>query len=454
MKSRLSVVGYTVFLMTAITFDTPGRASSPVGELLTGAAALQNTEFWKMLPDDLLAFGRDLEQLSRLVYAAQVHLTGEIDTAGLAAAKSYSSTPALLRQAYNISPAEATGRVKAARQILPRETMTGPDAPPLLPVLGGAVQAGRLDPEHIRTVIDTMGKIPTAATAELRDACEQALVGVAVDADPKFLERAATVILEHADPDGTLDKDPPATRIGLDIGSRNIRTGLTPIKGHLDDLGIEAVRKAIDALAAPHPAADGTPDTRSPANRRAHALVQAMLGYLAAGNGPTSGGQRPQVTVILDWDAITGLITDARFDTGGYVSPAQARQLLCDAVIIPAVLGTDSEILDVGRSSRTFPPAIRRALALRDRGCAWPDCDRPPGWCDAHHIAFWSRDLGPTSLDDGVLFCPYHHTEIHREQWRVIANPGGRPQFIPPRWIDPEQKPRINTLHHFTINPL
>lgn len=437
--------------MTATAFSDPDSVTAAVRESLVTVADFQEIPFWKMPADDLLALGRHLEQLSRLVYAAQVHLTGEIDTAGLAALKSCSSTPALLRQAYNISPAEATGRVKAARQILPRETMTGPDAPPLLPALGAAVQGGKLDPEHIRTVIDTMSKIPTDATAELRDACEQALVGVAVDADPKYLERAATVILEHADPDGTLDLDPPATRMGLDIGARNIRTGLTPLRGLLDDLGIEAVRKAIDALSAPRPAADGTPDPRSPANRRAHALVQAMLGFLSAGEGPTSGGQRPQVTVILDWDALSGMITDARFDTGGYVSPAQARQLLCDATVIPAVLGSNSEILDVGRSSRTFPTAIRRALALRDRGCAWPGCDRPPGWCDAHHICFWGRDFGATSLDDGVLLCPCHHTEIHREQWTIIMGHDRRPHFIPPRWIDPEQKPQTNTLHHFTI---
>ena len=409
--------------MTTTAASTLDRAYTPIEELLTGIADLQATEFWKMPVDDLLALGRDLERLSRLVYVAQVHLVGELDTAGLAATRSCSSTGALLRQAYNISPAEATGRVKAARQTLPRETLTGPDAPPLLPLLGAAFNAGQLDPEHIRTIVDTMGKIPPAATPEVRDACEQALVDIAVDADPKCLERAAVIILERADPDGSLDKDPPSTRMGLDIGSRNTRTGLTPIKGQLDDLGIEAVRKAIDALAAPHPAADGAPDTRTPGNRRAHALVQALLGYLAAGDGPTTGGERPQITLILDWDAITGLLAGGRFDSGGYASPAVARQLLCDATVIPAILGSAGEILDLGRGARTFPRALRRALALRARGCAWPGCDRPPGWTDAHHIAFWARDLGPTSVDNGILLCPYHHTEIHREEWRIEQTP-------------------------------
>ena len=72
MKSRLSVVGYNVFLMTATISSDSDSATAVVGETLTVVARFQSIEFWKMLPDDLLALGRDLEQLSRLVYAAQV----------------------------------------------------------------------------------------------------------------------------------------------------------------------------------------------------------------------------------------------------------------------------------------------------------------------------------------------------------------------------------------------
>ena len=97
-----------------------------------------------------------------------------------------------------------------------------------------------------------------------------------------------------------------------------------------------------------------------------------------------------------------------------------------------------------------MPAAIRRAITARDRGCAWPGCDRPPNWCDAHHVKFWGRDLGATSYHNGVLLCPYHHTEIHREQWTIRTHPDGTPEFIPPTRIDPHQQPRRNRLHHFT----
>lgn len=442
------MVGYSVSFMSSSGFANNDQARGLVCAAMCAAAEMRDGAFWKMLPAELLAFGRRLETLSRVIYATQVHLAGEIDARDMASARSCSSTHSLLRQAFNISSAEAVGRVKAARQMLPREMASGGEAPALLSMLADAVNDGRLGSEHVRTIVETMAKVPAGASPEVRAACESALVSTGVDGDPNFLERAAVLILERSDPDGDLDQRSAAAKMGLDFGSRNIRTGLTPIRGHLDDHGIAVVKTAIEALAAPAPESDGVRDTRSPANRRAHAMVEAMRGFLDAAQGPAHGGERPHVTVTLNWDAVTNAISQARYDTGAHLSPAQARRFLCDAAIIPAILGTDGEVLDVGRRSRTFPPTIRRAVALRDRGCSWPGCDRPPQWCDAHHIQFWGRDLGVTSLANGVLLCPFHHSEIHKEEWRIRMTETGLPEFIPPRWLDPGQRPRRNSLHH------
>ena len=437
--------------MTTTGFDDTDQVHHLADAALSVAREILDTEFWKILPDDLLMLGRQLEALSRTIHAAQLHLTGEIDTRGMAGLRSCSSTHALLRQALNISNADAIGRVKAARQILNRETLTSDELPPLLPVRAHAVDNGKLGAEHIRTIVETMDKIPAAAPAAAIAACEKALVETGVACDPNFLERAATRILERVDPDGDLDDRTADARMGLDFGGRNIRTGLTPLKGHLDDHGVEVVKKALDALAAPLPASDGSPDSRTPSNRRASALIAALRGYLDAGTGPSQGGEKPHLTVILSWDVITGMISNAGYDTGGHLTPAQARRLLCDAQVIPAVLGINGEVLDVGRNSRTFPQAVRRAIAARDRGCVWDGCDRPPDWCDAHHVKFWTRHFGSTSYPNGVLLCPYHHAEIHKEAWTIRMAPAGIPELIPPKWIDPAQKPRRNRLHHFAI---
>ena len=118
-------------------------------------------------------------------------------------------------------------------------------------------------------------------------------------------------------------------------------------------------------------------------------------------------------------------------DDGAELSPAAIRRLACDADIIPVVLGTHGEVLDVGRTHRLVTPALWRALVCRDRHCAFPGCTRPPVMCHAHHITHWA-DGGPTALDNLVLLCGHHHRIIHHTPWQVRLNPDdGRPEFLP-----------------------
>ena len=447
----------SVFPMGHTGFADRDEAFALVESALSAVRNIRDGAFWKLLPDEQLEFGRRLEMLSRTVYAAQVHHTGEIEHLGIAGDRSCSSTAALLRQAFTISAADAAARVKAAAQILPRDLMTGGTAAPLLPELAEALDRGCVGPEHVKIIVETMAKVPAKAAAEDRDLCEATLVDTAIDCDPNFLGNAAQRILDRVDPDGTIDDTTPASKMEFHFGTRSTRTGLTPIKGQLDDHGVEVVKKAIDALSAPRPDGsrdqdgDAVQDVRPVANRRAHGLIEALSRYLDAGIGPIQGGERPHVTITMNWDALTGLISNASFDSGAMISPAQARRFLCDAQVIPMILGAKSEVLDVGRASRTFPAHIRRAITARDRGCAWPGCDRPPDWCDGHHIEFWRRDFGNTSYDNGCLLCPHHHTEIHKREWVIRMASDGMPEFIPPRWLDPMQRPRRNTLRKFDL---
>ncbi len=121
-------------------------------------------------------------------------------------------------------------------------------------------------------------------------------------------------------------------------------------------------------------------------------------------------------------------------DTGDQLSATALRRLACDAEVIPAVLGTLGEVLDVGRSQRLVTAAIWKALTLRDRHCRFPGCRRMPLACDAHHLQHWA-DGGTTALDNLVLLCRAHHTLIHATPWQVRLNPlDRRPEFRrPPR---------------------
>jgi len=108
-------------------------------------------------------------------------------------------------------------------------------------------------------------------------------------------------------------------------------------------------------------------------------------------NGPASQDRGVAAT------GTGGLASIAELDDGGHLSPATARRLACDAGILPAILGSRGQVLDLGRQRRLFTGPIRRALVLRDRGCAFPSCDRPARWCDGHHIRHWA-DGGTTEL--------------------------------------------------------
>src|SRR6266511_3702689 len=114
--------------------------------------------------------------------------------------------------------------------------------------------------------------------------------------------------------------------------------------------------------------------------------------------------------------------------TGGRL----AEELRAAITLLPPPLGAPAELLDLGRATRVISPALRRALAVRDGGCAAPGCDRPPPWTDAHHRHHWLHG-GPTSLDNLVLLCRTHHRAVHEHRWQLHHDPvSGRVTLAPP----------------------
>jgi hypothetical protein len=162
---------------------------------------------------------------------------------------------------------------------------------------------------------------------------------------------------------------------------------------------------------------------------------------------PDTGGNKTTVTVTVGLDPLTGQLGSGHLDTGAPLSPAQTRRMACDAGILPAILDSHSVPLDLGRERRLISGSLRKALVLRDRGCAWPGCDRPPRWCQGHHITHWSTG-GKTCLDQSVLVCGFHHTLLHHDTgWTVHIGADGHPWFTAPAHLDPHQTPRRNLYH-------
>jgi hypothetical protein len=122
------------------------------------------------------------------------------------------------------------------------------------------------------------------------------------------------------------------------------------------------------------------------------------------------------------------------------ISIGTVRRNVCVAGILPIYFDDDGQSLNVGRDHRLFTARQRIALAARDGGCRAPGCDRPPSWCEAHHIDQWQRDGGATNIADGILLCRHHHMLVHNNGWR-IRREGSEYFLIPPRSQDPEQTP-------------
>ena len=171
------------------------------------------------------------------------------------------------------------------------------------------------------------------------------------------------------------------------------------------------------------------------------------------GRGWTERPGRALLTVTIDHRWLCEALADkggyGTLDSGHHVDAATVRRWACDAEIVPMVLGSRSEPLDVGRTQRTAPDAIRRALNIRDAGCAFPGCDRAPRRCQAHHVQEWF-DHGATAVENMCLLCRYHHRLIHYGHW-TIEMIDGRPWFTPPGFIDTERQPRPGGRPHVPL---
>jgi hypothetical protein len=261
---------------------------------------------------------------------------------------------------------------------------------------------------------------------------ERILVGAAETLEPGAMRTLTQATRLRLDPDGVLAHDNRAHERRW-FECEQTYGGVFVLRGELDAEGGALVKTAIDALS--HGMRHG--ETRSGSQRRADALVDLAATQLRCGEHRDVHGQRPHLTVTVSADTLrSGADAQAAELSGvGPIHPETARRIACDAVrtmvtVAPPADGSASTYgsnhalpLSVGRATRTIPAHIRTALHLRDQGCRFPGCDRPPAWTDGHHIIHWS-DGGPTELDNLVSLCRRHHRAVHEQGWRIRIDDG------------------------------
>ncbi len=397
---------------------------------------------WSLTDDEAVALVGQAGALAAQVQELLLRAVAEVDRRELPAGAGAASTRDWLRAAQRMFPAAATATTQLARALDGR-----------LAAIRAALADGAITAEQAGVIARSVEALPSELGEHVSARAEAILLGLAAELDARQLAILGRRIVEVAAPEAAdqaladaLARDEARHRRARELRLIDDGSGLTRLRGQLDAESTAILRAALDPLAVPRPADADGPDRRTAGQRTADALIELCRRQLAAGELPDTGGEKPRVVLTCDLDVLRARIAAATLDDGTALSAATARRIACDADIVPAVLGGASQVLDLGRTTRLFSGSLRRALTLRDGGCAFPGCDRPPTWCDAHHIIYWA-DGGPTSLDNGVLLCGHHHTVVHAGEWTIHMAADGFPDFLPPPWIDPRQQPRRNPRH-------
>jgi hypothetical protein len=252
---------------------------------------------------------------------------------------------------------------------------------------------------------------------------EAILIPAAKETDPGRL-RFATIQLRYClEPDGVLsDTNGQDERRFLHLNQTF--GGIFVLNGQFGADDGATLKAAL--MSVLRPPADG--DERSPAQRRADAMIDLARRQLDSGMLPETGGQKPHITVNVQMATLAKEPGSpaAEMEWSQFPIPAEtARRIACDCSLTPIVDGEPYE------RSRVVPGAMRRALAARDKHCRFPGCDLPPAWTDAHHIQHWA-DGGPTKLFNLILMCRRHHRLLHEGRWRLIKAGDGVLQAVPP----------------------
>ena len=400
---------------------------------MTGAGAL-----WSLSDNELSDELVRLWAAEQAVAAGRLRVVREIDGRGIAGRHGATSAAVWLRDRLRVS-------LRSARQMLSLAlALDGP-----CEATGAALSDGVVNEAQAGVIADAVTDLAEYGPAVQAKAEQVLLHPDCVALEPASLKVAAGQVLEHVAPELAEEKQRKDLEAADRRAARDRSFTLSPdgagrvrLSGWLGHEAAAIIGAAIDPLCAPA----GKHDDRTATQRRADALTEIARLALATGELPENGGDRPQLVLTMRHDDLLARIGHGMLDTGLVLSPQTVRRIACQANIIPAVLDTTGQVLDLGRQRRLFTGPIRRALILRDGGCIFPGCDRPPRWCDGHHILSWLLG-GPTRLSNAVLLCGHHHRLIHHSEWEVRIAADGLPEFLPPSYMDPLRRPLRHQRH-------
>ena len=213
------------------------------------------------------------------------------------------------------------------------------------------------------------------------------------------------------------------------FASRDNGDGTVDIQARVSRAVGVRLRTILDSLAQPRKLSAEDKGVKAPYDRLLGQAFARVIETYDVDELPRHGGHATTVFITMSVDDLRkDLGTAALGFDGEQITAAEARRMACNADLVPVVLGTDSEILDLGRTARLAHPIQHRALRLRDQGCQAEDCDAPAAWTEAHHLKPWSEG-GRTDMANMVLLCSSDHRRIHDPDHTYQRLPDGRIRF-------------------------
>ena len=393
-------------------FDNGGMAGQ-----LTRATALITEAAAAITPD---MTGPEAGEALREAIAADQQLTmaiclltERVDRTGEYSADGAISMSAWLRNEARCTPAWASNRVRTGRLLVDS-----------LPKTRAAWAAGKLNFEHVQIIRRAVKGLDDNQIAVL----DRALAAAAPDASPSGLTDIAKTILEHLAPE-TAEQDRDVKTASQSLHLSDVPDG-GYLTGDLDPETTALLRAALAKFTPEGRVTVGPDGVVRPAlplsHRQALGLAEMARQALDFGSGHAGNADKPHLVISASLDDLRDQIGVGYLPGTGTIPIADVRRIACDCKIIPVLLGSEGQPLNLGRTVRTATPAQRIALNERDKVCRHPDCHRPPADCEAHHVWHW-LDGGPSDLDNMILFCRGHHTGHHKGDFTVAAH--GDQQF-------------------------
>jgi hypothetical protein len=435
-------------------------------EIATDLEAVLGVELADLTDDHLLADQAAVEHLGRLIDAARVRFAGEVGVRsrselgdeGLSRSQNFTSAAKLVSAVTGVSTRESASRLALGARLRGAVQLGGVTGPTPFPAVSAAFDHGALAVEAAAVitkhcvVLAERGLGPDAISS-----AEQTLVDETVNGclTPDQTAALAIHVRELLDPDGAEPRDElhrqlrSLTFAHSSDGMIRGRFALTPEQGGVWLNSIEALQspRAVGPRFLSEDefvAQAATADTRSQPQKNVDTVTELILRAAGAPEMPHLSGATTTLNVhvaLSDLEAGRGVGWIDGVDEP--VPTSTIEQLRCHSPVVTTIFGDTGEVLHHGKNRRLFSPAQNRALAARDGGCVWPRCERPPSWCETHHVAEWvSADHPPgrTDIDNGVLLCHFHHSHLHGSSWKLLMQ-GGVPHIVPPRWVDTTQTP-------------